>query len=68
MNYKVVFLFWVLWYLNYLSRTVLSPLLPAIEDALDINHAMVLNQKTVIKCGDSATSGWADRSQSGGKP
>ncbi len=32
--------FWSLWYLNYLSRTILSPLLPVIEDSLAINHAM----------------------------
>lgn len=40
MKYSLLLLFWVLWYVNYLSRTVLSPLMPAIEDALSINHAM----------------------------
>jgi MFS family permease len=40
MNYWVVFLFWALWYFNFLSRIILSPLLPLIEDALAINHTM----------------------------
>ena len=40
MNYGLVFLFWTLWYLNYLSRTILSPLLPMIEDTLAINHTL----------------------------
>jgi NNP family nitrate/nitrite transporter-like MFS transporter len=40
MNYWLVFLFWALWYFNYLSRILLSPLLPLIEDALTINHTL----------------------------
>ncbi|MBN2063141.1 MAG: MFS transporter [Deltaproteobacteria bacterium] len=40
MNYLLLFLFWSLWYFNYSSRIILSPLLPLIEDTLSINHAM----------------------------
>lgn len=40
MKYTLLLLYWILWYVNYLSRTILSPLMPAIEDALTINHAM----------------------------
>ena len=40
MNLLLLSMFWALWYLNYSSRTILSPLLPLIEDALSINHAM----------------------------
>ena len=40
MKYSLLLLYWVFWYVNYLSRTILSPLMPAIEDALTINHAM----------------------------
>ncbi len=35
----LLLLFWTLWYTNYASRTIISPLLPLIEDALHINHA-----------------------------
>ena len=42
MNYFLLALFWILWYLNYSSRSILSPLLPVIQDALAINHAMDL--------------------------
>ncbi len=40
MNLLLLVLFWALWYLNFSSRTILAPLLPLIEDALSINHAM----------------------------
>ena len=40
MKILLLLLFWGLWYLNFSSRTVLSPLLPLIEDTLSINHAM----------------------------
>lgn len=39
MNPFLLLLFWMLWYVNYISRTILAPLLPLIEDALHINHA-----------------------------
>lgn len=31
--------YWTLWYLAFSSRTILSPLLPLIEDALELRHA-----------------------------
>jgi NNP family nitrate/nitrite transporter-like MFS transporter len=40
MKLLLLVLFWALWYLNFSSRTILAPLLPLIEDALSINHAM----------------------------
>lgn len=40
MNILLLLLFWGLWYFNFSSRTVLAPVLPLIEDALGINHAM----------------------------
>jgi NNP family nitrate/nitrite transporter-like MFS transporter len=40
MNYLLLALFWILWYLNYASRSILSPLLPVIQDALTLSHAM----------------------------
>jgi len=33
-------LFWSLWFLNFSSRTALSPLLPIIEEELALTHAM----------------------------
>lgn len=40
MKISMLFLFWGLWYLIFTSRTILSPLLPLIEPAIGINHAM----------------------------
>jgi MFS family permease len=39
---KVFFflIFWSLWYLNFSSRTVISPLLPVIQDELSLSHAV----------------------------
>ena len=39
---KIFFLllFWSLWFLNFSTRTIISPLLPIIEDELAISHAM----------------------------
>ncbi|MFH1932990.1 MAG: MFS transporter [Pseudomonadota bacterium] len=39
---KIFFLllFWSLWYVNFSSRTVISPLLPIIEDEFAISHAV----------------------------
>ncbi len=36
----ILILFWGLWFLNFSARTILSPLLPVIEDELTISHAM----------------------------
>ncbi len=37
---KILFLFWALWFLNFSVRTIISPILPLIEDDLTINHAL----------------------------
>jgi len=37
---KILFLFWSLWFLNFSTRTVLSPLLPVFEKDLSISHAL----------------------------
>jgi NNP family nitrate/nitrite transporter-like MFS transporter len=33
-----LFLFWCLWFLNFSNRTIFSPVLPLIEDSLQISH------------------------------
>jgi len=33
-----LFVFWCLWFLNFSTRTVFSPLLPLIEDSLHLSH------------------------------
>ena len=33
-----LFIFWCLWFLNYSTRTVFSPILPLIEDNLSLSH------------------------------
>jgi NNP family nitrate/nitrite transporter-like MFS transporter len=40
MRISLLFIFWSLWFLNFSTRTVLSPLLPLIEDELAITHAL----------------------------
>jgi len=37
---KILLLFWSLWFLNFSTRTVLSPLLPVFEEGLGISHAL----------------------------
>jgi MFS family permease len=39
MNILFLLLFWSLWFLNFSTRTVLSPLLPIFENDLHISHA-----------------------------
>jgi NNP family nitrate/nitrite transporter-like MFS transporter len=33
-----LFIFWCLWFLNFSSRTIFSPILPLIEDSLSLSH------------------------------
>ena len=33
-----LFIFWCLWFLNFSTRTVFSPILPLIEDHLSLSH------------------------------
>jgi len=40
MNILFLLLFWSLWFLNFSTRTVLSPLLPIFEEKLHISHAL----------------------------
>jgi len=40
MNILFLLLFWSLWFLNFSTRTVLSPLLPIFETELHITHAL----------------------------
>lgn len=40
MKILFLFIFWTLWFLNFSSRTVFSPLLPIIEEELNLSHAM----------------------------
>jgi MFS family permease len=40
MNILFLLLFWSLWFLNFSTRTVLSPLLPIFESELHISHAL----------------------------
>lgn len=40
MKILMLFLYWGLWYLIFSSRAIFAPLLPLIEEALGINHAM----------------------------
>jgi NNP family nitrate/nitrite transporter-like MFS transporter len=40
MKIFLLLLFWSLWFLNFSTRTIISPLLPIIEDEFAISHAM----------------------------
>jgi MFS family permease len=40
MKIFLLILFWILWFLNFSSRTIISPIMPLIEDEYSINHAM----------------------------
>jgi MFS family permease len=48
-------LFWGLWYLNFSSRAVLSPLLPIIEDEFTISHALAGSIFTFLSIGFTIT-------------
>jgi len=39
MKKYLIIIFWLLWFLNFSSRIILSPLLPVIEDEFALNHA-----------------------------
>ena len=40
MKLSLLILFWGLWFVNFSTRTIISPLLPIIEDELAISHAL----------------------------
>ena len=50
-----LFLFWGLWYLNFSSRGVLSPLMPIIEDEFAISHALAGSIFTFLSIGFTIT-------------
>jgi MFS family permease len=54
---KILFLliFWSLWFLNFFSRTVLSPILPIIEEELGLSHATAGSFFTFLFVGYTST-------------
>ena len=46
-----LFIFWCLWFLNYCSRAVFSPLLPVIEDSLSLSHGQAGGLFTSLSIG-----------------
>ena len=50
----LVVVFWVVWFLNFSTRTILSPLLPLIEDELSISHALAGGFLTFVSLGYTA--------------
>ena len=47
--------FWVLWYLNFFTRTSFSPILPLIEDTLSLSHGEVGGLVASYSMGYAAT-------------
>jgi len=54
---KIFFLllFWSLWFLNFSTRTIISPLLPIIEDEFAISHAMAGSIFSFLSAGYTIT-------------
>ena len=50
-----LFVFWCLWFLNFSTRTVFSPILPLIEDSLSISHGAAGGLFTSLSIGYSLT-------------
>jgi len=55
MKIFLLLLFWSLWFLNFSTRTVISPLLPIIEDELAISHAMAGSIFSFLSAGYAIT-------------
>jgi len=56
-----IFIFWCLWFLNFSSRTIFSPILPLIEDSLSLSHGAAGGLFTSFSIGYSLTllaAGW----------
>jgi len=51
MKLLILFLFWSLWYINFSSRTIFSPLLPLIQDQLSINNVLAGGLFTFLSVG-----------------
>ena len=50
-----LFIFWCLWFLNFSTRAIFSPLLPLIEDSLSISHGAAGGLFTSLSIGYSLT-------------
>ncbi len=50
-----LFIFWCLWFLNFSTRTVFSPILPLIEDSLSLSHGAAGGLFTSLAIGFSLT-------------
>lgn len=50
-----LFIFWCLWFLNFSTRAVFSPILPLIEDSLSISHGKAGGLFTSLAIGFSLT-------------
>jgi MFS family permease len=55
MKFLPLFIFWGLWFLNFSTRTIFSPLLPLIEDTLSISHGAAGGLFTSLAMGYSIT-------------
>jgi MFS family permease len=55
MKFLPLFIFWGLWFLNFSTRTIFSPLLPLIEDTLSISHGAAGGLFTSLALGYSIT-------------
>jgi len=55
MKISLLLLFWGLWFLNFSTRTVISPLLPIIEDELAISHALAGSIFSFLSAGYTIT-------------
>jgi len=50
-----LFIFWCLWFLNFSTRAIFSPILPLIEDSLSISHGAAGGLFTSLSIGYSLT-------------
>ena len=55
MKISIIIIFWSLWFLNFSTRTVLSPILPIIEDELSITHTLAGSIFLYISIGHTTT-------------
>jgi MFS family permease len=55
MKFLPLFIFWGLWFLNFSTRAIFSPLLPLIEDSLSISHGEAGGLFTSLAMGYSLT-------------
>jgi NNP family nitrate/nitrite transporter-like MFS transporter len=61
MNIFLLLLFWLLWFFNFSSRTILSPLLPILENDLSISHTLAGSFLLYLSAGFTVsllTAGW----------